>query len=223
MAKKHLDTKMFKDICKNELKQNKTVKYNCGEYEVEINVKPYSTMQEKQTIAETVWACCGGEDYHVAASTPAFRLMVLYTYCDNLKIDLGKGITAYYDLVMHTGLYNAVVNEIDEGDLHELKDIAWDYCRFMEERETKSDIDKALSSLLDTLNKKLGEVDVDGLLADVKKVAAAADDGSIVEKVLERYGQKEDERPELELVKPEGDTNGNDNGRAEESDTGEDR
>ena len=220
MAKKHLDTKMFKDICKNELKKDATVKYNCGEYEVDIHVKPYSTMQEKQTIVETVWACCGGEDYHVAASTPAFRLMVLYTYCDNLKIDLGRGVTAYYDLVMHTGLYNAVVNEIDEDDLRELNEIMWDYRRFMEERENRSDIDKALFSLLDTVNEKLGSLDVDGLLGDIKKVAEAADDGSIVEKVLEHYGRKEE--PKLELVKPEGDGNDTDDG-AGESDTSEDR
>lgn len=218
MAKKHLDTKMFKDICKNELKGNTTVKYNCGEYEVEIHVKPYSTMQEKQTIVETVWACCGGEDYHVAASTPAFRLMVLYTYCDNLKIDLGRGITAYYDLVMHTGLYNAVANEIDEGDLCELNDILWDYCRFMEERENRSDIDKTLSSLLDTVNKKLAGLDVDELLSDIKKVAEAADDGNIVEKVLEHYTKQ----PELEVIKSGDDFGGNDNERAKGIDTEED-
>ena len=218
MAKKHLDTKMFKDICKNELKDISVVKYNCGEYEVEINVKPYSTMQEKQTIAETVWACYGDKDYHVAAQTPAFRLMVLYTYCDNLKIDLAKGITAYYDLVMHTGLYDAVTAAIDKKDLDALEDVVWDYTCMMESREKASEIDKALSSLLDTVNEKLGSLDMDGLLSDIKKVAEAADDGNIVEKVLEHYG-----KPELELVKPEGGTNGDNDEGPGESDTGEDR
>lgn len=209
MAKKHLDTKMFGDICKNELKKDAIVKYNCGEYEVDIHVKPYSTMQEKQTIVETVWACCGGADYHIAAQNPAFRLMVLYTYCDNLKIDLGKGITAYYDLVMHTGLYKAVCSEIDEKDLDELNDMMWDYFRFMEERETKSNIDKALSSLLDVVNEKISGIDVNDLLADIKKVAEAADDGSIVEKVLEHFNKA-------------GDDDGNSDTRAKESDSGKD-
>lgn len=205
MAKKHLDTKMFKDICKNELKGNTTVKYNCGEYEVEINVKPYSTMQEKQTIAETVWACYGGKEYHVAAHSPAYRLMVLYTYCDNLKIDLGKGITAYYDLVMHTGLYDAVSKAIDIHDLSELDDVVWNYVRDMEAAESASDIDKALSSLLDTVNERLSSVDVDKLLDDVRKVAKAADDGNIVDVVLDHYGKNEGVQPKLELVKQEGD------------------
>lgn len=218
MAKKHLDTKMFKDICKNELKGNTTVKYNCGEYEVEINVKPYSTMQEKQTIAETVWACYGGKDYHVAAHSPAYRLMVLYTYCDNLKIDLGKGITAYYDLVMHTGLYDAVAAAIDKDDIDALQDVVWDYTCMMESREKASEIDKALSSLLDTVNEKLSSVDVDKLLDDVRKVAEAVDDKSIVDKVLEHYTKQ----PELEVVRSGDDFCGNDNERAEGINTEED-
>ena len=218
MAKKHLDTKMFKDICKNELKGNTIVKYNCGEYEVEINVKPYSTMQEKQTIAETVWACYGGKEYHVAAHSPAYRLMVLYTYCDNLKIDLGKGITAYYDLVMHTGLYDAVSKAIDIHDLSELDDVVWNYVRDMEAAESASDIDKALSSLLDTVNERLSSVDVDKLLDDVRKVAEAVDDRSVVDKVLEHYTKQS----ELEVIKSGDDLGGNDNERADGINTEED-
>ena len=216
MAKKHLDTKMFKDICKNELKGNTTVKYNCGEYEVEINVKPYSTIQEKQTIAETVWACYGGKDYHVAAHSPVYRLMVLYTYCDNLKIDLGKGIAEYYDLVMHTNLYQSVVAAIDSEDLCELNDVVWSYINEMKSNESASGLDTALSALLATLNEKLSSVNVDELLGDIKKVAKAAEDGNVVEKVLERYAKQP------EPVMSGDDFDGNDNGRAKGIDTEED-
>ena len=211
MSKKHLDTKMFKDICKNELKSNAIVKYICGEYDVDIEVKPYSTMQEKQTIAETVWACYGGKEYRVAAHCPVYRLMVLYTYCSNLKIELGRGIDAYYDLVMHTSLYNAVTAVIDKEDLSLLEDVVWEYTRHMEEYECASTLDKSLSSLLETLNEKLGSVNVDDLINDIQKVAKAAEDGNIVESVLDHYAAN----------KPEDDINGNDNGRAEEADFGE--
>ena len=207
MAKKHLDTKMFKDICKNELKGNTTVKYNCGEYEVEINVKPYSTMQEKQTIAETVWACYGGSECRVATHTPAYRLMVLYTYCDNLRIDLGKGITDYYDLVMHTNLYHLVAAAIDSDDLRELDDIVWAYVHEKASLENTSSIDSALSSLLATLSDKLSSVNVDDLLGDIQKIAKAADDGNIVDVVLDHY------KKTLEPTKFGGDTDGENNTR----------
>lgn len=222
MAKKYLDTKMFKDICNKELKQSKTVKYNCGDYEVEINVKPYSTLQEKQTIAETVWACYGGKNFHVAAHSPAYRLMVLYTYCDNLKIDLSKGISAYYDLVMHTGLFDAVSAAIDRSDMSELDDVVWNYVRDMEATESASDIGKSISSLLATVNAKLAGLDMDKLLGDIQKVAKAAEDGNIVEKVLEHYGQKEDVQPKLELVRPEDGAYGEHNSRSEKSNSGKD-
>lgn len=220
MAKKHLDANMFKDICKNEMHGVSEVPYNCGEYEVAVRVKPYTTMQEKQDIAETVWGCCYKEEdgeYRQAAYEPALRMMVLYFYCDNLKLDLGKGLSPYYDFLMNTGFYDAIIEHVQDFD--ELNDVVWSYVSFKKMMLEKSDIDRLLASLLATLNKKLGEVDVDGLLEDVRKVAAAAEDGNIVEKVLERYGQGE---PNLTLVKPEGDADGNDHGSAGESDTEED-
>lgn len=211
MSKKHLDTNMFKDICKNEMRPDTTVKYGCGDYEVEIKVKPYCTMQEKQSIAETVWACYGGKDYRVAAHSPVFRLMVLYTYCENLKIELGRGIDAYYDLVMHTGLYDAVVNAIDKFDFSELDDVVWSYIRQMESTISSSMLDNMLTSVLETINDRLSNVNVDELIGDIQKVAKAAEDGSIVEKVLEHYG----------VNKPGDDIDGNDNGSAEKTNSGE--
>ena len=211
MAKKHLDTKMFNDICKNELKKNATVKYSCGDYDVEIIVKPYSTMQEKQDIAEVVWGCYG-DGFNVSVDTPAFRLMVLYTYCDNLKIDIGKGLTHYYDLVMHTGLYDAVISEIDKSDFSELMDVVWEYKNEMQDRQHVSNVDKMLASLLDTINNKLAGLNIDELLSNIQEIAKSAEDGNIVEKVLEHYNASA----------AEVDDDGNNNGRPEEGNTEED-
>lgn len=220
MAKKYLDTKMFKDICRNELKQVTTVKYNCGEYEVDINVKPYSTAQEKQVVAETIWACYGGKQYLVATHSPAFRLMVLYTYCDNLKLDPSNGIDAYYDLVMHTGIYNTVISAIDRDDMSELENIVWDYIRIMEERDNASGLDGALTSLIELVNEKISGFDVDKFLGDVQRVADAADDGNIVEKVLEHYTLNN--KHNADDIESGGDNNGINNVGAEESNTEKD-
>lgn len=187
--------KFFKEVIKNECKDEILFNYSCGEYDETIEARPYINTKDKIVLANSVWDVYYDEEldrFNVEILEPTIRMMIIHYYCIAPKIGIDEGIARYYPFLMCTSFYSTLCANVP--DIAETLKCIHKTIEFNTSKVR--DKDTLIDGLLVGLIKKIDSIipqdfDMKDALNTYKAMVEMNNDEALIDKILSYHKNTE--------------------------------
>lgn len=184
--------KFFKDVVKNECKDNIFFNYDCGEYDETIEARRYIGLKDKISLADFIWDIYYDSEtntFNVPILEPIIRMMIIRYYCVSPKLGAEDDIAKLYPFLMCTNFYKELCANIP--DIAEALKCIHKTIEF-NTNNVKNNIDRMITSILHKVDSMIPQdFDMNDALNTYKSLISMNNDDALVDKILDYHKDME--------------------------------